>query len=224
MIALTEVGKSYNQGVAEVHALREVNLRIEPGEYVALLGPSGSGKSTLLHLMGCLDTPTAGSYVFDGRPVEKLSINALAAIRNRRMGFVFQSFHLMPRMTAFENVTMPLRFAGIPRRKRNTRAEAMLARVGLQDRMTHRPAELSGGQKQRVAVARALANSPSVILADEPTGNLDSQAGQTIIDLLESCWRDGATLLVVTHDEAIARRARRIIRLLDGRIVSDASD
>ncbi len=222
MIVLTGVGKSYNKGEAEVHALREIDLEVDPGEYLALLGPSGSGKSTLLHLIGCLDSPTAGRYRFEGNEVEKLDRNALAEVRNRRMGFVFQSFHLMPRLSALENVSLPLRFAGVSFRRRRARAGELLERVGLADRMSHVPAELSGGQKQRVAVARALANSPTVVLADEPTGNLDTVSGKEIIALLEACRDEGCTLLVVTHDETIAKRAQRVIRMLDGRIVRDA--
>ena len=202
-----------------MHALRGVDLAFEPGEYVALLGPSGSGKSTLLHILGCLDRPTSGTYHLDDIDTGGLDINGLAEIRNGKIGFVFQSFQLMPRLSALENVGMPMLFAGIRAGERRERAATLLDRVGLAPRAQHRPAELSGGQQQRVAIARALANRPSVLLADEPTGNLDSRSGQEIIRLLEELRDEGRTVIVVTHDEALARRARRVVRLLDGRVV-----
>ena len=219
MIRLRQVSKSYSLGGAEVHALRGVDLAFEPGEYVALLGPSGSGKSTLLHILGCLDRPTSGTYHLDDIDTGGLDINGLAEIRNGKIGFVFQSFQLMPRLSALENVGMPMLFAGIRAGERRERAATLLDRVGLAPRAQHRPAELSGGQQQRVAIARALANRPSVLLADEPTGNLDSRSGQEIIRLLEELRDEGRTVIVVTHDEALARRARRVVRLLDGRVV-----
>jgi len=220
MIELRDVSKRYETGGAEVHALCRVSLQIDPGGYVAFLGPSGSGKSTLLHTIGSLDRPSAGTYHLDGIDMGALDINRLADIRNRKVGFIFQGFHLMPRLSALENVSMPMAFAGVGASERQDRASMLLARVGLGDRMGHRPAELSGGQQQRVAIARALANHPSIVLADEPTGNLDSRSGQEIFTLLEELHGDGCTVLVVTHDEALANRARRIVRLLDGCLVS----
>jgi putative ABC transport system ATP-binding protein len=203
----------------DVNALDGVSLCFEPGEYAALLGPSGSGKSTLLHILGCLDRPTSGAYTLDGIDIGQLDINGLAEIRNRKIGFVFQSFHLMPRLTALENVGLPMLFAGTGASERRDRSAALLARVGLGDRSNHRPAELSGGQRQRVAIARALANRPSILLADEPIGNLDSHSGSEIIGLLEELRDEGKTVIVVTHDEALARRTKRIVRLLDGRMI-----
>jgi ABC-type lipoprotein export system ATPase subunit len=219
MIALDNVSRHYSTGSRRVAALSDVSLEIAAGEYVALLGPSGSGKSTLMHVIGCLDRPTAGTYRFDGVDVAGLDVNELAAIRNRRIGFVFQRFHLMPRLTARENVALPLRLAGMARSGREARAAALLERMGLGDRLDHRPHQLSGGEQQRVAVARALANRPALILADEPTGNLDSHTGSEIVRLLEEFVSDGHTLVLVTHDPALSRRAGRIVRLKDGRLV-----
>ncbi len=219
MIQLTHIEKRYDTGATPVIALRDVELALKPGEYVTLMGPSGSGKSTLLHILGCLDRPTAGSYQLAGTLVSGLDINALAEIRRRQVGFVFQRFHLMPRLGALENVMLPMRLARIAPAEQERRAAALLKRVGLDDRSRHRPAELSGGEQQRVAIARALANSPSMILADEPTGNLDSRTGKQIMNLLEELVDEGHLLIIVTHDEAIGRRAQRIIRLTDGRIV-----
>ena len=221
MIQLTNVQKRYLMGSSVIPALSDIDLTIGAGEYIAVLGPSGSGKSTLLHVLGCLDTPTSGTYLLDGVNVGKLDVNRLADIRSQKIGFVFQRFHLMPRATALENVTLPLLFAGVGSKERRRRAEALLDRVGVGDRLQHRPSELSGGQQQRVAVARALANGPPVLLADEPTGNLDSTSGGEIIELLEELHNEGRTVVVVTHDEALAARARRIIRILDGRIVPE---
>ena len=221
MIELSGIAREYFQGTSAVRALREVDLSIDRGESIAILGPSGSGKSTLLHVLGCLDTPTQGRYTIDGEDALSLDRNRLAELRNRRFGFVFQAFHLMPRSTALENVALPLRFAGMALGERRRRALELLERVGLADRVDHLPTELSGGQQQRVAVARALACRPDVILADEPTGNLDSQSGTEIMALLDELNREGQTLVVVTHDEQLAARARRVIRVLDGRVVSD---
>ena len=220
MIELRNVSKRYRTGGTEVDALAGVDLTFEPGEYAALLGPSGSGKSTLLHILGCLDRPTSGTYKLEQIDIGRLDINGLAEIRNRKIGFVFQSFHLMPRLTALENVGLPMLFAGASASERQERGVELLARVGLANRIHHRPAEMSGGQRQRVAIARALANRPSILLADEPTGNLDSHSGAEIIGLLEELRDEGKMVIVVTHDELLARRARRIIRLLDGRMVS----
>ena len=220
MIRLEQVSKRYDTGRRTVEALRDICVEIERGDYVALVGPSGSGKSTLLHLIGCLDRPTSGRYHLDGINVGALGINDLAEIRNRKIGFVFQRFHLLPRLSACENVTLPMRLARRPLRERQERAAALLRRVGLEDRLSHRPTELSGGEQQRVAIARAVANEPAVLLADEPTGNLDSQSGAEVVRLLEELLDEGRTVIVVTHDEALSRRARRTIRLHDGRLVT----
>ncbi len=223
MIRLEDVGMRYTAiGAAPVDALRHIDLSIERGEYVALVGPSGSGKSTLMHIVGCLATPTSGKYLLNDVDVGDLDRNALARIRSEHVGFVFQRFHLLPRATALENVIVPLRFAGAPRGSRRERAAEILQRVGLADRLGHRPSELSGGQQQRVAIARALANHPDLLLADEPTGNLDSKAGGEIIELLEELHREGRTIVVVTHDDGIAGRAQRVLRMLDGEIVEDS--
>ena len=220
MIHLENVSKRYDMERAAVHALREVSIEIGPGEYVALLGPSGSGKSTLLHVIGCLDRPTSGRYVLEGEDVGALDVNRLADIRNRKMGFVFQAFHLLPRLSALENVALPLRLGGVGTAERTERARELLDRMGLGERISHRPAELSGGQQQRVAIARSLANRPAILLADEPTGNLDTASGAEITAILEGLLDEGRTVIVVTHDETMARRARRILRLRDGRVVS----
>lgn len=216
MIHLENINKRYYTGGAEVMALRNASLSLDRGEYVALLGPSGSGKSTLMHIVGCLDRPTSGTYELEDIDVGELDNNGLAEIRNRKIGFIFQSFQLMPRLTALENVGLPLLFAGVRAAERRERAMRLLERVGLAQRAQHRPAELSGGQQQRVAIARALANHPSILLADEPTGNLDSRSGAEIVRLLEELRDEGRTVIVVTHDESLARRAQRVIRLLDG--------
>jgi putative ABC transport system ATP-binding protein len=221
MIELMDVSKTYAMNTRPVHALRDVTLHIGRGEYVAVLGPSGSGKSTLMHLIGCLDTPTAGQVRFDGTRVSGLSRNELAQIRNRRIGFVFQSFHLLPRATALENVALPLVFSRTPAPARRARATEVLQRVGLGERLDHAPGELSGGERQRVAIARALSNTPDVVLADEPTGNLDSAAGEDVLALFDQIHTDGCTLIVVTHEAEVAKRAQRVIRLLDGRVVAD---
>lgn len=221
MIEMQSISREYAQGESVVHALRDVSLRIEAGSYLSILGPSGSGKSTLMHLLGCLDTPTSGTYLLDGVEVGQLDVDAKARLRNRTIGFVFQRFHLMPRSTALQNVMMPMRFAGVAAADRKRRAKDLLERMGLGDRADHRPSELSGGQQQRVAIARALANRPPLLLADEPTGNLDSQSGNSIISLLEELHVEGTTVAVVTHDEELARRTHRVVRMLDGRIASD---
>ena len=208
-------------GTETVHALREVSLEIQKGEYVAIMGPSGSGKSTLMNLLGCLDTPTGGSYELNGLRVSEMNDNQLAEIRNREIGFIFQTFNLLPRSDALRNVELPLIYAGVPPSQRRKTALATLASVGLADRVHHKPNELSGGQRQRVAVARALVNHPSILLADEPTGNLDSKTGTEIMALFENLSNTGNTIIVVTHEEAIARQSRRIIRIRDGLIASD---
>lgn len=221
MIELLGVSRTWDVGGRPVHALRDVTLSIAAGEYLAVMGPSGSGKSTLLSLLGGLDRPTAGSYLFEGREVAALSDDELSRLRRERIGFVFQSFHLVPRMTALENVALPLVLGGVPPAERLARAAEALASVGLTERIRHRPDQLSGGEKQRVCLARAVVTGPGLILADEPTGNLDSASGAEIVALLERLHAGGRTLLVVTHDPGIGARAPRKVRLADGRIVGD---
>lgn len=221
LIRLQNISRRYQMGAETVHALRGVSLQIARGEYVAIMGPSGSGKSTLMNLLGCLDTPTEGSYELNGTQVSEMDDNDLAEIRNREIGFVFQTFNLLPRANALRNVELPLIYAGVPAGERKQIALNALTQVGLADRIHHKPNELSGGQRQRVAVARALVNTPAILLADEPTGNLDSKTGNEIMGLFEELSRKGNTIIVVTHEEDIALRARRIIRLRDGLIASD---
>ncbi len=221
IITLRKIVKNYKVGTYIVRALRSVDIEIDRNEYVAIMGPSGSGKSTLMNLIGCLDTPTSGQYILNGNDVSKLDDNQLADIRNNEIGFIFQTFNLLPRYTALENVTLPLIYAGMSKDERIERAKEVLDNVGLSDRITHRPNELSGGQRQRVAVARALVNKPSIILADEPTGNLDSKTTLEIMDLFRDIHKLGNTIIVVTHEEDIAKRSRRIIRLIDGEVESD---
>jgi putative ABC transport system ATP-binding protein len=220
MIEMRGIRKVYSTGRMEVEALRGIDLTIGEREYVAVIGPSGSGKSTLMNLIGCLDTPTGGEYLLSGERVAGLDRNRLAEIRNRRIGFVFQNFNLLPYATALENVELPLLFAGIPTAPRRERASAILERVGLADRMLHRPTELSGGQMQRVAIARALVNQPAIVLADEPTGNLDSTSGHGIVGLFEELHAGGQTIVIITHDPEVARLAPRRIEVRDGRIVA----
>jgi putative ABC transport system ATP-binding protein len=221
LIHIVNVTKTYDMGSEQVHALRGASLDIEQNEYVAIMGPSGSGKSTLMNIVGCLDTPSTGLYNFGGSNVGEMNDNELAAIRNKQIGFVFQTFNLLPRSTALHNVELPLIYAGVPAHERKERAARSLANVGLADRMNHKPNELSGGQRQRVAIARALVNNPSIILADEPTGNLDSKTGEEIMSLFSELHRLGNTLILVTHEEDIAAHAHRIVRLFDGEIASD---
>ncbi|HEY1765919.1 MAG TPA: ABC transporter ATP-binding protein [Opitutaceae bacterium] len=223
VISIERVTKLYQMGEETIHALRGVSLEIRRNEYLAIMGPSGSGKSTLMNMLGCLDTPTAGKYEFNGQDVASMSDDELAEIRNKEIGFVFQTFNLLPRSDALRNVELPLIYGGIPPDQRRDRARMALESVGLGNRIHHKPNELSGGQRQRVAVARALVNRPSIILADEPTGNLDSKTGIEILALFEELYDAGNTLIVVTHEEAVARHARRIIRLHDGLIESDAA-
>jgi putative ABC transport system ATP-binding protein len=220
-VRLHGVSKIYGTGEAAVAALRSVDLTVESGEYVAIMGASGSGKSTMMNIIGCLDTPTSGEYYLKGQNVSDMSDDELARIRNKEIGFVFQTFNLLPRVNCLQNVELPLIYSGLRKRKRHELATQALQNVGLADRMHHKPNELSGGQRQRVAVARALVNNPSILLADEPTGNLDSRTGEEIMQLFEALYRQGNTIVVVTHEEDIARHARRILRLRDGMIESD---
>src|SRR5262245_25257145 len=221
MIEMKQIRKVYSTGKVEVEALRGVDLAIGSNEYVAIVGPSGSGKSTLMNIVGCLDTPTSGEYVLSGERVGGLDRNRLAEIRNRRIGFVFQNFNLLPYATALENVELPLLFAGSPAKERRERAAAMLDRVALGDRLDHKPTELSGGQMQRVAIARALVNTPAILLADEPTGNLDSAAGKAIVSLFAELHAAGQTIVLITHDAGIAKLASRVVQVRDGQIVED---
>jgi putative ABC transport system ATP-binding protein len=221
LIKITNIKRDFALGNEIVYVLKGINLEIKKGEYVALMGPSGSGKSTLMNLLGCLDTPTSGSYILNGKDVSQMHDDELADIRNKEIGFIFQTFNLLPRTTALDNVALPMIYAGHSKSERNTRATEVLKQVNLADRMDHQPNQLSGGQRQRVAIARALVNKPSIILADEPTGNLDSKTSEEIMALLEEIHQNGNTIIVVTHEEDIAAHAKRIIRLRDGMIESD---
>jgi putative ABC transport system ATP-binding protein len=221
VIETTDIAKTYVMGHEVINALVSVSIEIKRGEYVAFMGPSGSGKSTLMNIVGCLDTPTKGQYILNGQDVSRMSDNQLAEVRNKEIGFVFQSFNLLPRATALDNVALPLIYAGLNKRERTERALESLRAVGLADRASHRPNELSGGQRQRVAIARALVNNPSVLLADEPTGALDSKTSHEIMDLFEALYSKGNTIIMVTHEEDIARYAHRIVRLRDGLVESD---
>jgi putative ABC transport system ATP-binding protein len=222
VIEIKGIGKTYVIGNVVVEALRSVDLQINKGEYVALMGPSGSGKSTLMNILGCLDTPSRGKYLLNGTDVSHMSDNELAQIRNKEIGFIFQTFNLLARNTSLENVALPLVYAGIGKKERLAIARESLKSVGLADRVDHKPNELSGGQRQRVAIARALVNKPAIILADEPTGNLDTKTSHEIMDLLEEIHQQGNTVIIVTHEEDIAKRAKRIVRLRDGLIESDS--
>ena len=222
LIALKDIYKIYNVGGEEVRALDGIDLNIKENEYLAIMGPSGSGKSTLMNMVGCLDTPSSGVYQFEGEMVQKMDDDQLASIRNRKIGFVFQTFNLLPKATAQHNVEIPLIYGNIRRVQRIKMSAKALEDVGLADRMHHKPNELSGGQRQRVAIARALVNKPSIILADEPTGNLDSKSGHEIMEILDQLHKNGNTIILVTHEDDIAQRAHRIIRLFDGKIIEDS--
>ena len=221
MIDLTDITKNYRMGEVEFTVLSQVTLTVQKGELIAIMGPSGSGKSTLMNIIGCLDRPTSGKYRFENREISTLTDDEPALIRNGKIGFVFQTFNLLPRFSALKNVEVPLIYSGVPARSRKERAAPLLEKVGLADRMQHKPTELSGGQQQRVAIARALVNNPPLLLADEPTGNLDSRSGEDILNILTGLNRQGVTIIIVTHDKDIAARCKRIINLKDGRIVSD---
>jgi len=223
IIEMQGITKVYDTGKVKVEALRGIELNVSRGEFVAVVGPSGSGKSTLLNLLGCLDTPTGGTYLLGGESVSGLDRDQLADVRNRRVGFVFQNFNLLPQLSALENVEMPMLFGGLPRHERRRRALKHLGKVGLGDRVEHKPTELSGGQMQRVAIARALVMEPDIVLADEPTGNLDTGSGSDVMSLLTELWQQGATLMVVTHDRELARRASRIVEIRDGEVVQDSA-
>ncbi len=223
LIKITNIKRDFVLGNEIVYVLKGIDLEINKGEYVALMGPSGSGKSTLMNLLGCLDTPTSGNYILNGKDVSQMKDNELAEIRNKEIGFVFQTFNLLPRTTALDNVALPMIYAGYSKAERRERAAKVLHQVNLGDRMDHQPNQLSGGQRQRVAIARALVNKPSIILADEPTGNLDSKTSEEIMKLLEDIHNNGNTIIVVTHEEEIAAHAKRIIRLRDGMIESDTN-
>jgi putative ABC transport system ATP-binding protein len=219
VIRLEHVVREYHMGDSVVHALDDVSLEIERGEFVALMGPSGSGKSTLLNVLGCLDTPTSGAYVLDGEPVQKLSEDELATVRQKKIAFIFQAYHLVSRMTAARNVELPLIFAGVEPRVRRDKVRVALVSVGLEHRLHHRPDQLSGGERQRVAIARAMVMEPRILLADEPTGNLDTRSGEEIVRLLERLNADGLTIVIVTHDPRVAGHARRVLRMQDGKLV-----
>jgi putative ABC transport system ATP-binding protein len=223
IIHMEGIRKVYDTGKVKVEALKGIDLTVQPSEFVAIVGPSGSGKSTLMNLIGCLDTPSDGRYRLAGEDVSKLDRDGLADVRNRRVGFVFQGFNLLPAISAYENVEMPMVFGGVSPKERKRRVEELMVRVGLADRMEHKPTELSGGQMQRVAIARALAMQPDIVLADEPTGNLDTHAGGDIMQLFTELWQQGRTMVVITHDMTLARRASRIVRIQDGLIVSDGA-
>jgi putative ABC transport system ATP-binding protein len=220
LIEMHELTRVYQLGPQEIYALSGVDLIVEQSEYVAIMGPSGSGKSTLMNIIGCLDRPSAGKYILDGTPVESMNDDELAAVRNKKIGFVFQTFNLLARTTALQNVELPLVYARIPRLERRELAEEALAAVGLGDRMNHQPNELSGGQRQRVAIARALVNKPSLLLADEPTGNLDSQTGREILDLFRDLHSRGNSIIMVTHEDDVAKEAKRVIHIRDGKIAN----
>ncbi len=221
MIELSHITKIYRMGGVDITVLSDVSLKVQPGELIAIMGPSGSGKSTIMNMLGCLDRPTSGSYRFEGREISSMTDDELASIRNVKIGFVFQTFNLLPRFSALKNVEVPLIYSGVPARLRKERAMPLLQQVGLAERMYHKPTELSGGQQQRVAIARALVNHPPLLLADEPTGNLDSRSGEEILKILIGLNQQGVTVIIVTHDQTVAARCKRIISVKDGQIIDD---
>jgi putative ABC transport system ATP-binding protein len=221
MIELSHITKIYRMGGVDITVLSDVSLKVQPGELIAIMGPSGSGKSTIMNMLGCLDRPTSGSYRFEGREISSMTDDELASIRNVKIGFVFQTFNLLPRFSALKNVEVPLIYSGVPARLRKERAMPLLQQVGLSERMDHKPTELSGGQQQRVAIARALVNHPPLLLADEPTGNLDSRSGEEILKILIGLNQQGVTVIIVTHDQTVAARCKRIISVKDGQIIDD---
>lgn len=222
MIKITDLYKTYMMGNIEVHALNGISLHIRPKEFVSIIGPSGSGKSTLMNMIGCLDTPTSGTYLLDGLPIEEYDEDELAEIRNKKIGFIFQGFNLLQKLTAIENVELPLIYMGVGKSEREKLAKAALERVGLEKRMYHKPTELSGGQQQRVAIARALSSRPPLILADEPTGNLDSKSGVEVMEMMHELHKEGNTIVLITHDNGVAEQAERIVRIQDGQITNDS--
>lgn len=222
MIKITDLYKTYMMGNVEVHALNGISLHIRPKEFVSIIGPSGSGKSTLMNMIGCLDTPTSGTYLLDGLPIEEYDEDELAEIRNKKIGFIFQGFNLLQKLTAIENVELPLIYMGVGKSEREKLAKAALERVGLEKRMYHKPTELSGGQQQRVAIARALSSRPPLILADEPTGNLDSKSGVEVMEMMHELHKEGNTIVLITHDNGVAEQAERIVRIQDGQITNDS--
>ena len=221
MLELSHITKIYRMGGVDITVLSDVSLKVQPGELIAIMGPSGSGKSTIMNMLGCLDRPTSGSYRFEGREISSMTDDELASIRNVKIGFVFQTFNLLPRFSALKNVEVPLIYSGVPARLRKERAMPLLQQVGLSERMHHKPTELSGGQQQRVAIARALVNHPPLLLADEPTGNLDSRSGEEILKILIGLNQQGVTVIIVTHDQTVAARCKRIISVKDGQIIDD---
>jgi len=221
MIELSHITKIYHMGGVDITVLSDVSLKVQPGELIAIMGPSGSGKSTIMNMLGCLDRPTSGSYRFEGREISSMTDDELASIRNVKIGFVFQTFNLLPRFSALKNVEVPLIYSGVPARLRKERAMPLLQQVGLAERMHHKPTELSGGQQQRVAIARALVNHPPLLLADEPTGNLDSRSGEEILKILTGLNQQGVTVIIVTHDQNVAARCKRVISVKDGQIIDD---
>jgi putative ABC transport system ATP-binding protein len=221
MIELFNIARTYRMGEVDITVLSQISLNVHRGELIAIMGPSGSGKSTLMNIIGCLDRPTTGTYRFENREISSMTDDELASVRNVKIGFVFQTFNLLPRFSALKNVEVPLIYSGVPARERRERAAPLLQKVGLSDRMHHKPPELSGGQQQRVAIARALVNNPPLLLADEPTGNLDSRSGEEILNILTGLNDQGVTIIIVTHNQSVAARCKRIINLIDGRIISD---
>jgi putative ABC transport system ATP-binding protein len=221
MIELSNIARTYRMGEVDITVLSQISLNVHRGELIAIMGPSGSGKSTLMNIIGCLDRPTTGTYRFENREISSMTDDELALVRNVKIGFVFQTFNLLPRFSALKNVEVPLIYSGVPARERRERAAPLLQKVGLSDRMHHKPPELSGGQQQRVAIARALVNNPPLLLADEPTGNLDSRSGEEILNILTGLNDQGVTIIIVTHNQSVAARCKRIINLIDGRIISD---